>query len=140
MSQKMEARTPSTQSLMTSEVVAVQPPVPTKYYDPADVGLVGLLVRWKGTLLPLVFLKPTFWMLMSVHVVCIFMHEYWRRWNPEAEDIRDEKLMDHIWTAVVMPASLVNFLLVFYCGNCYGRYFEMLQHIVGASGACMCHK
>ena len=43
--------------------------------------------------------------------------------------------VDHVWTAALMPSSLVTFLLVFYCGNCYARYFELLGHCIGLGGA-----
>ena len=43
----------------------------TIHYDPRDsstcVGLLKLIFRWRGTMLPLVFYRASFWLLLAIH-------------------------------------------------------------------------
>ena len=102
-----------------------------KYYDAAAIPLHHLLFRWQGTILPLVFSSASFWLLLFFHVCVIYLYE-----TSDALEHTGE-LVTHVWTAALMPSSLVTFLLVFYCGNCYARYFQLYQHCIILGGACM---
>jgi len=98
------------------------------YYDAAHLSLFSVIGRWHGTISPLVASTPEFWLLLAFHSAC----HYWAPPPPE-----DNKAMDHLWTAALMPSSLVTFLLVFYGGNCYQRYFQLHSLCVGMGGAAM---
>eukprot|EP00966_Prymnesium_polylepis_P006134 140557-Prymnesium_polylepis.1 len=107
------------------------PQASTKFYDASNVTLFSILTckRVGSTILPLVLRGLSFWLLLVFHVGCIIRREY------EDTGTVPGGLVDHIWTAALMPSSLVTFLLVFYAGNCYQRYFELLGHCTGLGGA-----
>lgn len=68
--------------------------------------------RW--CTVPLVLRKPTFWIILTLHIILLNYHRYVAPLAP----------LD--FTVVVgLPASLLIFLVVFYNGNCYNRFYEL---------------
>ena len=98
---------------------------PPFLYDPGTYGL-SFLLKWQGTILPLVFTSPLFWGLQTMHGLLLAM--YWHFGE-------DEPALD--WKAAVIPSSLLTFLLVSYSNQCFARYFQLYQHCTGLHSAVM---
>ncbi len=81
-------------------------------YDPQE-HLIAIFSRWHGTVLPLVLKKYIFWTILGLHVLLLELNE---RVELPAMDVS---------VLIGLPASLLIFLVVFYNGNCYERFFEM---------------
>ena len=92
-------------------------------YDPADSFMQALL-KWRGTLLPMVLLKPFFWALMLFVLVLIFVHRH-------LIQERGFGLPTLEWAAVLMPSSLLTFFIVFYGQQSYTRYYQLYSHCIG---------
>lgn len=90
---------------------------PSQPYDPGE-WLITSMTRFQGTALQLVVFKPTFWLLVGTHLGLYHVNT-----TIYALPVFDEALM------IGLPASLLIFLVVFYCGNCYTRYFELYNHV-----------
>jgi len=101
----------------------------TILYDPA-APIWAVMFSWKGTILPLVVWKPTFWLLITFEIG-LLTYDADIYAQCEANGIRhggpDEgcRLMSLDWDAVQLPASLLVFFLVFYGSNCYARFYEL---------------
>ena len=88
--------------------------------------ILKVLFAWHGTVYPLVFKMPYFWLLMFWHIGLRSYEIYSGVDLPPVEG----------WV-VSMPASLLIFVAVFYSGQCYNRFFQMYSHCVGISAATM---
>ena len=86
------------------------------HYDPQE-NLLAILLRWSGTVTPLVVYKQMFWLLLSFHFGLLVLNEHY--YNLPAMDLS---------ILLGLPASLLIFLVVFYNGNCYERFFELWRH------------
>jgi hypothetical protein len=64
--------------------------------------------------MPLVFRKPSFWVIMLLHLSLLVIDQYYFELPLMDGDI-----------IIGLPASLLIFLTVFYNGNCYTRFFEL---------------
>ena len=97
-------------------------------YD-SEVSFISILVSWKGTVMPLVLSNALFWFLAVSHVVFIFL-ERSETFQPHFYGEFEYKLLG-------VPTSLLVFFIVFYCGQCYNRYFTLYEHCVGIAGCTM---
>lgn len=99
----------------------------TVAYDPEDLNEITALLRWRGTILPSVLLKPGIWIFMLFHVAVLYMHTH-----------RPDITMPILpWKLTATPTSLLVFFLVFYSGNCYTRYYELYGKCTGMAGCVM---
>lgn len=97
-------------------------------YD-SEVSFISILVSWKGTVLPLVLSNGLFWFLTASHgFFCVI-------WNHD--DFKSHFFQDFDYKLLGVPTSLLVFFIVFYCGQCYNRYFELYEHCVGIAGCTM---
>jgi len=100
----------------------------TVSYSPSDFNEVTVLLQWRGTIMPLVLLRPVIWMLVLTHVAALYVHLY----RPDIEiPVLPPK-------ALTVPNGLLTFFLVFYSGNCYSRYYDLYGKCMGMAGAVMC--
>jgi len=90
---------------------------PQNRYDPGE-WLLTSITRFRGTAIQMVVLKPTFWLLLGIHFALHYTHSHLY-----SLPAFDEALM------IGLPASLLIFLVVFYGGNCYDRYFNLYNHV-----------
>ena len=88
-------------------------------YDPKEPP-VAIFARFRGTILPLVFSSQIFYGLLAVHVVLLTINFWIVPLQPMDTEI-----------VVGLPATMLLFLVVFYNGNCYDRYFELWGHTCG---------
>mgnify|MGYP006143916717 CR=1 FL=1 len=81
-------------------------------YDPADssspIGLLQLLFRWHGTMLPLVFHRATFWLLISFHFTFLCREKF-----AVDLDIVREFLPEVDASTVKEVTALLTFFIVF---------------------------
>lgn len=82
----------------------------TIQYDAENMHL-SFVVKWGGTIFPLVLRDPLFWILMVVHFVLL----HYDAWLLEQ---RGEGLPELEWNASTTAISLLTFFLVFYGNNC----------------------
>ena len=94
----------------------------TILYEPGDMK-VSFLWAWNGTVFPLVFEDPMFWVLMAVHAVLLYVQK--------ARIAEGSSLPELAWDASVISMSLLTFFVIFYGNHCYARYFELHAHCVG---------
>jgi len=90
---------------------------PTGKYDPGE-WLITSILRFRGTAIQMVLFKPAFWLLVGLHYVFYYV------------DVNIVEL-PHFDPAIMigLPASLLIFVVVFYGGNCYTRYYELFNHL-----------
>ena len=109
-------------------------------YD-AEISLFNTVFSWHGTVMPLVFNKPLFWLQLLLHGGLAAWHEVALAQMDEGE-VMEGGLYDDAdalqWATLSIPSSLVVFFIVFYSSQCYARFFELYGHCVGISGALMC--
>ena len=98
---------------------------PPSQYDPSSFGI-SFLVRWNGTILPLVTSSPLFWLLIFIHCLNLYLFNTFEG---------EEPLLD--WKAAMVTSSLLTFQLVSYGQQCLARYFALYQFCTGLHGACM---
>lgn len=82
-------------------------------YEPEE-HVVATMARWRGTALEMIFRKPMYYALIGSHVLLRYYDEYQVKLPPLDSTV-----------LVGLPASLLIFLVVFYGGNCYNRYYEL---------------
>ena len=93
----------------------------TILYDPQET-LFRVLSRYRGTILPLVANKPTFWILQFFQLVLTLSDHHLIK-SCNAEGIIDGsyeegcRLPPLDWSVVTLPSSLLVFFVVFYGGN-----------------------
>lgn len=104
-------------SKWSNPAVKGQPP-----YDPQE-NFMAVLSRYSGTVLPLVLTKPLLYALILLHATFHLI------------DASCGGLLPLDTTVVVsLPATLLIFLVVFYNGNCYTRFFELWKHTCELNG------
>ena len=86
-----------------------------------------IFTRYKGTMVKMVMTSPAFWILNSLHGVCLIVD----RWS-ESYQIPQ---MD--WKAFHMISPLIGFFLVFYTGRSYARLTTFYEQIIGMDNSCM---
>lgn len=97
----------------------------TVSYNPG-ASIFSVLARWHGTILPLVILRPIFWILMFVHVGLLTLDEAVACPDPDGDEVQEGcRLPTLDWSVVSLPSSLLVFFVVFYGSNCYERFFQM---------------
>jgi len=102
------------------------------------------MVAIKGTVIELVLTKPMFWILSSLHFLLWFLKEF-----HHCRDENDNKVISkdgcisahkifHDYPLklgdIDMLSALVTFFVVFYNGNCYGRYQSMYNNVIAIQG------
>jgi hypothetical protein len=120
----------------------------TILYDAGDLGTFRALLRWKGTMLPLVIGKPVFWVLLLLHAgLCVLKNL--RQECPPAGCACPSgtdppcgspyliPLPKLPWSAVGSVTALLTFFLVFYGSQSYARLQQFYGHCVGLAGATM---
>lgn len=103
-------------------------------YD-ADITLFATLLSWNGTVLPLVFKTPSFWLLLALHGMFIGLREADLNSDADEDGVWDYEIS---YSMLGVPTSLLVFFLVFYGSQCYSRFFTMYGHCVGIAGSIMC--
>merc|ERR1719247_2122229 len=90
-------------------------------YD-ANVGMLLTAVRYQGTVLPEVFSRLEFWLLLAFHIgVCIAFRTGWlEREDPDFG--HDSDIMSIHWTDIKVVTSMTTFFEVFYSNQCFSRY------------------
>ena len=106
----------------------------TILYNPSDA-VFSVLFRFRGTIIPLVCRKPTFWVLMTIQIVLLSVEWYWdqlcrARGIVHGGEEEGCRLPSLDWDAVQLPAGLLVFFLVFYGDSCYYRFFQLWAHVV----------
>jgi len=96
-------------------------------YEASELNEVSVLLKWRGTIMPMVLTRPVIWILVSLHYSFLYLHL-------ERPDIVMPKLE---WKVVGVPSSLLTFFLVFYSGNCFTRYYALYGKFTGMAGAMM---
>jgi len=86
-------------------------------YEP-DENILASLLRFEGTALQLVFAKPLYWALIAMHIGLRHANDHFLMLPPLDSTV-----------LVGLPSSLLIFLVVFYGGNCYQRYYELWEHL-----------
>lgn len=94
----------------------------TIQYAPQDLQI-SFIMRWNGTIFPLVLNDPMFWLLLGVHVVLLYIDGKMLEDGGEGLPLLD-------WQASTVAMGLLTFFLVFYGNHCYMRYFELHGHCV----------
>jgi hypothetical protein len=89
-------------------------------YHP-KLGVVALL-RFKSTILQSTLQSFTFWCLMILHALCLYLNENYDMWELE-------------WSSFQPVLSLATFFLVFYAGSCYARFYQLHYDCIGILGA-----
>jgi len=100
----------------------------TIHYNASEMNELSVLIKWRGTIMPMVLGRPIIWLLMALHCVLLYVH--WRR-----EDIELPVLP---WLVVSVPQALLTFFVVFFSGTCYARYYELYAKCTSMAGAVMC--
>merc|ERR1719269_291960 len=96
----------------------------TIFYEPGDFNELTVLMRWRGTILPSVLVRPVIWLLMIFHTTMLYLHM-----------MRDDIEMPTLpWKLTALPTSLLVFFLVFYSGNCFTRYYTFYSKCTGMGG------
>lgn len=90
-------------------------------YDPSELQ-VAFILKWKGTIFPLVLADPLFWLLASVHIVLLTY-----------QNLSSVPLPPLDWNAASVSMGLLTFFVIFYGNHCYARYFELFGHCIGIS-------
>ena len=96
-------------------------------YDAGELNEVSVLMKWRGTIMPMVLTRPVIYILVSIHYLFLYMHL-------ERPDITMPELD---WKICQVPTSLLTFFLVFYSGNCFQRYYGLYGKCTGMAGAMM---
>ena len=99
----------------------------TIQYDPTDFNEITVLMKWRGTIMPIVLCRPVMWMLMAAHIGFFYLHMY-------REDIHMPIMP---WKLTGIPMALLTFFLVFYSGNCFARYYAFYAKCMAMSGSVM---
>jgi len=105
-------------------------------YDAQEMGTIKTLMSVRGTMLPLVFLQPTFWVLIFVHNAMLGLRCTLER-SPDGELVAAFNIPKMDWRAVSAVTSLLTFFIVFYGSQSYGRMQKFFGHCVGLGGTCM---
>ena len=92
----------------------------TIHYQP-KLG-VAALRRFKSTVLHSTLLSFTFWSLLVLHALFMYLNEYYEMRELE-------------WSSVQPLLSLATFFLVFYTGECYSRFYQLHYDCIGILGA-----
>ena len=95
-------------------------------YD-ANQRLLVTMMSWRGTILPLVFRVPFYWLSVGFHAALALTEAY--------TDL--DVIPDINTTLMTLPAGLITLQAVFYASQCYGRFFEMYSNCVGIGGQTM---
>ena len=95
-------------------------------YD-ANQWMLTTIFSWHGTVTPLVFQIPFYWLSVAIHATLALLEAY--------TDLDIIPGIDGI--LMMLPASLLTLQAVFYASQCYGRFFEMFGHTVGIGGSTM---
>ena len=109
-------------------------------YNPTQ-SIFFLVVRYAGTVLPLVFQKPSFWILMSIQA-CFSILDHWAPLKEGHDEVLPECYFSfqthsedkgcHLppldWDVVGNPVNLLIYFIVFYSNRCYERFFKMWEH------------
>ena len=95
----------------------------TVQYNPAQLTIIGTLVKWKGTILPLVFRTPGFWLFIVFHTVLTVLK------GTDAVEF-----VPINFTVIASVMGLLVFFIVFYGSQCYSRMQMFFGHCVGLSG------
>ena len=98
-------------------------------YSPEDFNELTVLVRWHGTVLPMVLCKPIIWLMLFAHVGFFYVHMY----RPDID------VPELPWKLIGVPITLLTFFLVFYSGNCFSRYYALYSRCTGMSGTIMAY-
>ena len=99
----------------------------TIYYEADDFNEMTALLRWRGTIMPSVLLRPVIWIMMFFHISMLYLHIQ-----------RPDNPMPVLpWKLTATPTSLLVFFLVFYSGNCYARYYAFYSKCTGMGGCVM---
>lgn len=114
-------------------------------YDAGKFGTVWTLLKFQGTMLPMVLTKPIFYFLMVTHVIFLIVGNVPALWKPEYQHVacpntnvvRCSYLPTLEWTPVTVVTTLLTFFIVFYGNQCYGRMQMFYGHCVGLGGTCM---
>ena len=115
---------------MTSDIEhSVSSATCTSTYD-ANESIFTVVMRYKGTLLPMVLSKPLFW-LMIISNTCLLI------WNDWLVAKHGEGLPVLEWDAAGVPMSLLVFFIVFYGQQAYQRYYQYYSHLTGMTTALM---
>lgn len=86
-------------------------------YD-ADELKMTFLFRWKGTIFPMVFSQPVFWVLLAVHGLLLKV-------DGDLLKSRGRGLPELDWSASTVAMSMLTFFVVFYANHCFLRYYQV---------------
>lgn len=98
---------------------------------------------WHGTSFEKVLHSPLYWMLVGCHWLLFWLRELDPTKDPLSDDPilkvgRIKYYMDANWVLTLGDigalSSLATFFIVFYAGNCFGRYSTMYNSVVAIQG------
>jgi hypothetical protein len=99
----------------------------TIQYRPEELRIT-FLVKWRGTIFPLVVADPMFWGLLLVHV-CLLL------WHGHQLALGNDGLPPLDWGVSQVSLGLLTFFVVFYGNQCYLRYFQLHDHCMAMERA-----
>lgn len=86
------------------------------------------IFRWRHTVLPMIAKDPIFWLMVVLHPCLIY-------YQALLETTTGTPLPSLDWKASSTIGALLTFFVIFYGGQCYGRYFEAYGSCVGLGAA-----
>ena len=96
----------------------------TIVYHAGELGTVRALLRWRGTMLPMVLSKAPIYVLMAIHIALHILNRFFD--FPRLQ-----------WSQVAVVTSLLTFFIVFYGSQCYSRLQSFFASCVGLGGTAM---
>lgn len=98
----------------------------TVHYDPSKLSVLGTLLRWRGTLFPLVIRTPGFWIFIVFHSILT-----------ACKSTDSVSFTPISWSVIASVTGLLVFFIVFYGSQCYNRMQMFFGHCIGLSGTTM---
>lgn len=96
----------------------------TVVYDASELGTIRALLRWRGTMLPMVLGNAPIYVLMAIHIALHVLNRFF-----------DLPILQ--WSQVAVVTSLLTFFIVFYGSQCYSRMQSFYESSVGLMGCAM---
>lgn len=115
-----------------------------RQYNPSQI-FVKTLFSWRGTVLPLTLVRPSYWFTVLLHGIALaWDKEEWigvyvkKKVDEDFYLESDERGSMYINPALLSaPATLYVFFVVFYASQCYARFFQMYSHTIGIGATTM---
>lgn len=101
----------------------------TVEYD-STMGIIKSALRFKSTVIPLVILRPEFFILLGINLSVTFVYKY-------GYFVPDEYHADLSLALTGVTGGLMTFFVVFYNGNVFSRYQRLYELTKGMNEHCL---